>query len=153
MAQADPLGDWLTTSPYTAQMYYYIPEHNQVLRHVHSKYQIYEQCSNRVIFYQSSGITVSSLPELAKFTSAQRFGSLLVCRVQINNIQLQVQTQSDNASTSISTFQFFIAQQPKHKHCLLGILKAEEVDSNYWINAITKGQITIVTDGSVAQRK
>eukprot|EP00957_Ditylum_brightwellii_P075814 5762854-Ditylum_brightwellii.AAC.1 len=45
----------------------------------------------RVIWYQSSGTTVSSLPELAKFTSAQQFGSLLVCRAQINNIQLQVQ--------------------------------------------------------------
>eukprot|EP00957_Ditylum_brightwellii_P008687 659304-Ditylum_brightwellii.AAC.1 len=88
MALANRLGDWLKTSPYTARLYYYIPEHNQVLHHVHSKYQICEHCSNRVNWYQSSGSIVSSLPELAKFTSAQRFGRLLVCRAQINNIQL-----------------------------------------------------------------
>eukprot|EP00957_Ditylum_brightwellii_P070923 5389226-Ditylum_brightwellii.AAC.1 len=68
-------------------------------------------------------------------------------------MQFQVQAQSDNASTSTSTFQSFIAQQPKYAQRLLGTLKAEEVDPDYWINAITKGQITIATDRSVAQRK
>eukprot|EP00957_Ditylum_brightwellii_P099552 7583448-Ditylum_brightwellii.AAC.1 len=63
---------------------------------------------------------------MAKFTSAQCFGSLMVCRAQINHMQSQVQAQSDNASTSISTFQSSIAQQPEHVQRLLGKLKAEE---------------------------
>eukprot|EP00957_Ditylum_brightwellii_P089684 6829649-Ditylum_brightwellii.AAC.1 len=89
---------------------------------------------------------------MAKSTSAQHFGSLLVCSAQINNTHLQVQARSDSASTSISTFQSFIAQQPKHVQRLLGTLKAEEVDPNYWINAITKGHVTIAMDGSVAHK-
>eukprot|EP00957_Ditylum_brightwellii_P013799 1039661-Ditylum_brightwellii.AAC.1 len=90
---------------------------------------------------------------MAKFTSAQCFESLLVCRAQINNIQSQVQAQSDNASTSISNFQSFIAQQPEHVQHLLDTLKAEEVNPDYWINAITEGQVTIAMYGSVAHKK
>eukprot|EP00957_Ditylum_brightwellii_P046824 3553875-Ditylum_brightwellii.AAC.1 len=59
---------------------------------------------------------------------------------QINNIQPQVQTQSDNASTSITTFQSFLEQQPEYVQRLLGTLKAEEVGPDYWINAISDGQ-------------
>ena len=47
----------------------------------------------------------------------------------------------------------YIDQQPSHIKRLLGNLHADNVDPEYWIQAISNGIVTIATDGSVAQKK
>eukprot|EP00957_Ditylum_brightwellii_P199357 15195621-Ditylum_brightwellii.AAC.1 len=52
-----------------------------------------------------------------------------------------------------TTFGEYIDQQPHHIKCLLGNLHTDDVDLEYWIQAISNGKVTIATDGSVAQKK
>eukprot|EP00957_Ditylum_brightwellii_P126124 9614785-Ditylum_brightwellii.AAC.1 len=54
---------------------------------------------------------------------------------------------------SPTTFGEYIDQQPHHIKHLLGNLHTDGVDPEYWIQAISDGNVTIATDGSVAQKK
>eukprot|EP00957_Ditylum_brightwellii_P134892 10284490-Ditylum_brightwellii.AAC.1 len=83
----------------------------------------------------------------------KKIGSLLVCCASFQHIQTQVQAQTALAVESPTTFVAYIDQQPHHIKCLLGNLHADDVDPEYWIQAISNGKVTIATDGSVAQKK
>eukprot|EP00957_Ditylum_brightwellii_P010093 762693-Ditylum_brightwellii.AAC.1 len=47
----------------------------------------------------------------------------------------------------------YIARQPQHIKWLLGTLNAEKVDPNHWLTTINNKEVTIATDGSVAEQK
>eukprot|EP00957_Ditylum_brightwellii_P053297 4040791-Ditylum_brightwellii.AAC.1 len=48
------------------------------------------------------------------------------------------------------TFEDYANVQPDHVQHILGTLYTADVDTEYWIDALNKGLITIVTNGSVA---
>ena len=83
-----PLGQWTTKHPYTARKYYHDPTNNRILVHVNGTFQCYSQCHNRMAWFQSSGESLPRLPDNAVLTSALKFGSLLVCRAHIQQIQV-----------------------------------------------------------------
>eukprot|EP00957_Ditylum_brightwellii_P106872 8153047-Ditylum_brightwellii.AAC.1 len=51
------------------------------------------------------------------------------------------------------TFEDYIAAQPDHVQRILGTLQAAEVDTEYWIDTLNKGLVTIATDSSVVNYK
>eukprot|EP00957_Ditylum_brightwellii_P121223 9244615-Ditylum_brightwellii.AAC.1 len=54
---------------------------------------------------------------------------------------------------SPTNFGGYIDQQLLHIKRLLGSLHTDDVDLEYWIQAISDRKATIATDGSVAQKK
>eukprot|EP00957_Ditylum_brightwellii_P204949 15341511-Ditylum_brightwellii.AAC.2 len=50
------------------------------------------------------------------------------------------------------TFIEYIAVEPDHVQQILGTLQAAEVDTEYWINALNKGLVTIAMDSLVANQ-
>eukprot|EP00957_Ditylum_brightwellii_P058015 4399422-Ditylum_brightwellii.AAC.1 len=44
----------------------------------------------------------------------------------------------------------YVAMQPHHVQRILGMLQAAEIHTEYWIDALNKGIVTIETDSSVA---
>eukprot|EP00957_Ditylum_brightwellii_P171687 13070123-Ditylum_brightwellii.AAC.1 len=65
----------------------------------------------------------------------------------------RAQAQTALAVESPTTFVAYIDQQPHRIKRLLGNLHADDVDPEYWIQAISNGKVAIATDGSVAQKK
>eukprot|EP00957_Ditylum_brightwellii_P011590 875855-Ditylum_brightwellii.AAC.1 len=55
----------------------------------------YEQCHNRPVWFQASGIEWQSLPESAQHTNATKFGSLLVHRASDNHNHQQGSQQAE----------------------------------------------------------
>eukprot|EP00957_Ditylum_brightwellii_P101505 7735252-Ditylum_brightwellii.AAC.1 len=87
--------------------------------HPKGTFHYYNQCHNQVIWYQSSGVTTSHLPADAVITPAKTFGSLLVCRANLQHIHAQVQAQTAPAMESPTTFGEYFDQQPLHIKRLL----------------------------------
>eukprot|EP00957_Ditylum_brightwellii_P095776 7297247-Ditylum_brightwellii.AAC.1 len=54
----------------------------------------YQPAHNRVIWFQESNITITSLPESARFTSVKKCGSLVVCRAPLEIIQEDAAAQA-----------------------------------------------------------
>jgi hypothetical protein len=150
---AQPLGKWTTRHPYTARKYYHDPTGNQILMHDQGTFHCYSQCHNRVVWFQATGESLQQLPDEAVITTALKFGSLLVCRAHIQRMQAQAQQQTALATTSLPSFAEYIGIQPPHIQRLLGNLHTDNINPDYWIQAITEGTVTIATDGSVAKRK
>eukprot|EP00957_Ditylum_brightwellii_P109573 8357000-Ditylum_brightwellii.AAC.1 len=50
------------------------------------------------------------------------------------------------------TFKDYVATQPHHVQWILSTLQTAEVDTEYWIDTLNKGIVTITTDSSVANR-
>eukprot|EP00957_Ditylum_brightwellii_P018419 1385956-Ditylum_brightwellii.AAC.1 len=121
--------------------------------HSNGTFHSYNQCHNQVVWFQSSSDTTLHLPAAAVITSAQTFGSLLVCQAHIQHIQVQAQEQTAPAVKSTTSFAAYINQQPNHIKRLLGNLHADNVDPEYWTQAISDGIVTKATDDSVAQKK
>eukprot|EP00957_Ditylum_brightwellii_P204378 15338972-Ditylum_brightwellii.AAC.1 len=123
-----PLGKWKTKTPYTAQEYYYSSSRNAVFK----SYQ--------------------ELPSDAEICAVRKFGSTIYCKAPLSHaVTLHDSLMATNAGTQ--TFAAFLVKQPHHVQQLLGNLCAEDVDVDYWINAINVGAVTIATDGSVADKK
>eukprot|EP00957_Ditylum_brightwellii_P065527 4970613-Ditylum_brightwellii.AAC.1 len=99
------------------------------------------------------GNTSNNIPDSDVRTNATIFGSLMVCRALVHTCQEQIRLQTENAVESPNTFQDYIRNQPVHVRHLLGTLQAENVDPEYWVQALNEGQVTIATDGSVTHEK
>eukprot|EP00957_Ditylum_brightwellii_P026318 1990399-Ditylum_brightwellii.AAC.1 len=64
---------------------------------------------------------------------------------------LQPATQGEIAhSKQTQTFGTYIQQQTNHIKCLLGMLKADKVDTEYWLKELNEGNVLIATNGSAA---
>eukprot|EP00957_Ditylum_brightwellii_P094535 7199034-Ditylum_brightwellii.AAC.1 len=87
-----------------------------------------------------------NLPAIPHYTYLPMQSSRL-----IKNLAAQEQT-APAAESSIS-FVAYIDQQPYHIKRLLGNLHADNVDPEYWIQAISDEIVTVATDGSMAQKK
>eukprot|EP00957_Ditylum_brightwellii_P145910 11111071-Ditylum_brightwellii.AAC.1 len=123
-----PLGEWTTKIPYNAQEYYYSSSRNEIFK----SYQ--------------------ELPFDAEFCTVQKFGSTVYCKAPLPHaVTLHDGLMATNVGTQ--TFAAFLVKQLHHVQQLLGNLRVEDVDVDYWINAINAGAVMIAKDGSVADKK
>eukprot|EP00957_Ditylum_brightwellii_P136264 10392250-Ditylum_brightwellii.AAC.1 len=88
MAQLQqPLGRWLTKSPYTARKHYHSGSTNEVYELRDGIFHIYKARQNRMIWYQTSNYTRTDLPDDAIAHSIRTFGTLIWCRAPITVAQ------------------------------------------------------------------
>eukprot|EP00957_Ditylum_brightwellii_P071772 5455469-Ditylum_brightwellii.AAC.1 len=144
-----PLGDWLTTSPYTAREYYYSASNNSVYHLQHGSFSIYNAIVGHATWFHISNSTSNDLPSDTEFCRVMKFGSTIHCRAPIS--QTSVENQQIQ-TTNTASFSEYIATQPAHVQCLLGNLQTTEVDVDYWISAINARAAMIATNSSAADR-
>eukprot|EP00957_Ditylum_brightwellii_P134967 10290735-Ditylum_brightwellii.AAC.2 len=80
---------------------------------------------------------------------SQKFGYI---SAPLDALQTHIQQEVNRDSHLAESFSEYISSQPHHVWQLLGTLDASDVDVEYWIRALNNDRVTIVTDGSVAQK-
>eukprot|EP00957_Ditylum_brightwellii_P160022 12180902-Ditylum_brightwellii.AAC.1 len=86
------------------------------------------------------------------FCTVHKFGSTIYCKAPLARVD-QLNTSIGATRSNSQIFETFLSRLPAHVRQLLGNLKIKYVDVGYWIEAINTGIVTIVIDGSVADRK
>eukprot|EP00957_Ditylum_brightwellii_P145989 11117013-Ditylum_brightwellii.AAC.3 len=148
-----PLGEWLLKQPYTAQQQYYDQDDEIVYKICNGAFHVYSQVSGRFNRFQVTNQTITELPLSAVFTLVKKFGQLWYCKDPLAQLQQQLENEAEEASQTDSTLKEYVKQQPGHAQRLLGTLKADEIDTTYWIDAINDNKVTITTNGSVAENR
>eukprot|EP00957_Ditylum_brightwellii_P137206 10461430-Ditylum_brightwellii.AAC.2 len=148
-----PLGAWITKSSYVAQQYYYTQSTNHVYALKDEVFHVYKVYTNRVTWFYATNQTCTSILDDAILHTARKFGSTIYCRGPLTVAQEALAMGIMEGMHAHGTFEEYIAMQPDHVKLILGNLQTSEVDTEYWIDALNKGLVTIATDGSVVNQK
>eukprot|EP00957_Ditylum_brightwellii_P067810 5146990-Ditylum_brightwellii.AAC.2 len=87
---AQPLGVWLTTSPYTVREYYHSASTNRVYCLQHGSFSMYNAILGCATWFHITNSTSNDLPSDTKFCRVMKFGSTIHYRAPLS------QTSAEN---------------------------------------------------------
>eukprot|EP00957_Ditylum_brightwellii_P044306 3361949-Ditylum_brightwellii.AAC.1 len=148
MKLQQPFGVWMAKSPYIAKQYYCTQSTNYVYALKEEVFHVYKAGANRVTWFHATNQTCTSLLDDAILHTVRKFGSAIYCKGPLTVAQEAVAIGMVEETHTNGTFEEYIAAQPEHVKWILGTLQAAEVDTEYWIDALNKGLVTIARDGS-----
>eukprot|EP00957_Ditylum_brightwellii_P083678 6360773-Ditylum_brightwellii.AAC.1 len=128
-------------------IHYYSSSCNKVFQLYQGSFNIYCNILGRVTWFHITTSSCTELPSDAEFCTVQKFGSTIYCKAPLQHA-VSLQEGLTTISDDTQTFDTFLAQQPQHVQRLLGNLCAEDMDVDYWTDAINSGEAMIATDGS-----